>query len=83
MLSVNYAEYRKQAHYAECRHVECRYAECRYAECHGAGERTCDLQFFPLSSPTLPLSYIDAHAYTCGLYYKTFYGSNLRIFVIS
>jgi hypothetical protein len=31
MLSVNYAECRKQVHYAECR---C--AKCRYAECHGA-----------------------------------------------
>ncbi len=30
MLSVNYAECRKQAHYAECH-----YAEYRYAECHG------------------------------------------------
>jgi hypothetical protein len=31
MLSVNYAEYRKQALYAECR-----YAECLYAICCGA-----------------------------------------------
>ncbi len=31
MPSVNDAECRKQAHYAECH-----YAECRYAECHGA-----------------------------------------------
>jgi hypothetical protein len=41
MLSVNYAECLKQAHfgecrYAECRYAECLYAECRYAECHGA-----------------------------------------------
>ncbi len=36
MLSVNYAECRKQAHYAVCRYAEYRYAECRYAECHGA-----------------------------------------------
>jgi hypothetical protein len=33
MLSVNYTECRKQAHYAECRYAECHYAECRYAEC--------------------------------------------------
>ncbi len=43
MLSVNYAECRKQAYYeefyyAECRYAECRYAECRYAECLGAWE---------------------------------------------
>ncbi len=31
MLSVIYAVYCKQAHYAECH-----YAECCYAECHGA-----------------------------------------------
>ncbi len=31
MLSVNYAECRKQAHYAECHYAECRYAECRGA----------------------------------------------------
>jgi hypothetical protein len=35
MLSVNYAECRKQAQYAEFRYAKCRYAECRYAECHG------------------------------------------------
>jgi hypothetical protein len=33
---VNYAECRKQAHYAECRCAVCRYAECRWAECRGA-----------------------------------------------
>jgi hypothetical protein len=37
MLSVIYAECRKQAHYAECHYAECCYAECRYAECRGAG----------------------------------------------
>jgi hypothetical protein len=31
MLSVAYAECRKQAHYAECHYAECRYAECRGA----------------------------------------------------
>jgi len=31
ILSVAYAECRKQAQYAECH-----YAECRYVECHGA-----------------------------------------------
>ncbi len=36
MLSVIYAECRKQAHYAGCRYAECSYAECRYAECRGA-----------------------------------------------
>jgi hypothetical protein len=36
MLSVNYAECRKQSHHAECRYAECHYAECRYAECRGA-----------------------------------------------
>ena len=36
MLSVNYAECRKQSHYAECRYAECRYAECSYADCHYA-----------------------------------------------
>ena len=35
MLSVNYAECRKQAHYAESRYAECHYAGCRYAECRG------------------------------------------------
>jgi hypothetical protein len=29
MPSVNYAEFRKQAHYAECHFAECRYAKCR------------------------------------------------------
>ncbi len=31
MPSVNYAERRKQAHYAECRYAKCRYAEFRDA----------------------------------------------------
>ncbi len=31
MLSVIYAECRKQAHDAECHYAECRYAECRGA----------------------------------------------------
>ncbi len=35
MLSVNYAECRKQAHWAECCYAECRYTVCRYAECRG------------------------------------------------
>ncbi len=37
MLSVNYAECRKQAHYAELHYAELHYAECRYSECRGAG----------------------------------------------
>ncbi len=41
MLSVNYAECRKQAHYAECRYAECRYAECHYVECRGAHFWAC------------------------------------------
>ncbi len=36
MLSVIYAECRKQNHYAECLNAECRYAGCRSAECRGA-----------------------------------------------
>jgi hypothetical protein len=36
ILSANYAECRKQAHYAECHYAECRYAQRRYAECRGA-----------------------------------------------
>ncbi len=32
MLSVNYAECRKQAHYAECRFAQCRYAKYRYVK---------------------------------------------------
>jgi hypothetical protein len=32
MLSVIYAECRKQTDYAECRYAECRYAECRGAK---------------------------------------------------
>jgi hypothetical protein len=43
MLSVNYAECRKQARYAECHYAECRkqacYAECHYAECRGAPDQ--------------------------------------------
>jgi hypothetical protein len=31
MLSVNYDECRKQAHYAECCYADCRYAKCRGA----------------------------------------------------
>jgi len=31
MLSVNYAECHKYAHYAECHYTECHYAECRGA----------------------------------------------------
>jgi hypothetical protein len=45
MLSVNYTECRKQAHY-----VECRYAECRYAQCRGAGQ-TCQGQTLWLIGP--------------------------------
>jgi hypothetical protein len=40
VLSVIYAECRKQAHYAECRYAECHYAECRYAECRYAEYRS-------------------------------------------
>ncbi len=36
LLSVNYAECHKQAHYAQCRYAECRYAECIQAECRRA-----------------------------------------------
>jgi hypothetical protein len=39
MLSVDYAECRKQTHYAECYNAECHYghyAKYHYAECHGA-----------------------------------------------
>ncbi len=36
MLSVNYAECRKQAQYAECHNAKCHFAECRYAKCHYA-----------------------------------------------
>ncbi len=36
MVSENFTECRKQAHYAECRYAECRYAECRFAEHIGA-----------------------------------------------
>jgi hypothetical protein len=32
MLSVNYAECRKQALYAECHYAECRYSEYRGAQ---------------------------------------------------
>jgi hypothetical protein len=32
MLSVNYAQFRKQAHLAECHYAECHYAECRGAK---------------------------------------------------
>ncbi len=31
-LNVNYAESRKQAHYAQCRYAECHDAECRGAK---------------------------------------------------
>ena len=31
MLSVVYAEFREQTHYAEYRYAECLYAECRSA----------------------------------------------------
>jgi hypothetical protein len=46
MLSVNYAECRKQAHYAECRYAECHYAECRYDECRGAVNEPLSMQKF-------------------------------------
>ncbi len=36
MLSVTYAECRKQTHYAKCRYAEWLYAECRFDECRGA-----------------------------------------------
>jgi hypothetical protein len=36
MLSVVYAECRKQILNAECRYAECCYVECHYAECRGA-----------------------------------------------
>ncbi len=39
MLSVNYINFRKWAHYAECHYAECRYAECHYAECRGAAQK--------------------------------------------
>ncbi len=41
MLSVNHAECRKQAHYAECHYAKCRYAECRYAKYRGPLPRAC------------------------------------------
>jgi hypothetical protein len=46
MLSVNLAECRKQAHYAErhyakCCYAECRYAEYRYAKYRGPLPRAC------------------------------------------
>jgi hypothetical protein len=36
MLSVIYAECRKQAHYVVCPHAECHYAEWCYDDCLGA-----------------------------------------------
>ncbi len=36
IYTVNDAECRKQAYYAECHYAECCYAECRYAKCRGA-----------------------------------------------
>ncbi len=35
MLSVIYAECRKEARTAESHYAEFRYAECRYVECRG------------------------------------------------
>ncbi len=48
MRSVNYAECRKQTHYAECRYADCRYGGCRYAECRGAAL---------ITSPNIRLSF--------------------------
>jgi len=36
MLSVVYADCRKQINHAKRYYAECRYTECRYAECPGA-----------------------------------------------
>ncbi len=36
MLSVVYADCRKQINYATRYYAECRYTECRYVECPGA-----------------------------------------------
>jgi hypothetical protein len=36
MLSVNYAEGRKQPHDVECCYAKCHFTECHYAECRGA-----------------------------------------------
>jgi hypothetical protein len=36
MLSVIYADCRRQTRYAECRYSQCRYARCHCAECRGA-----------------------------------------------
>jgi hypothetical protein len=44
MPSVNYAECRKQAHYAKCRYAKCRCDECRYAECRGTGLTAVQIQ---------------------------------------
>ncbi len=42
MLSVNYAECLKQAHYVGYRYGECRYVEWRFAECRCAEFRCTD-----------------------------------------
>ncbi len=38
MLSVVYAECRKQTHHAVYRYSECQCDVCRHAECNGAGQ---------------------------------------------
>jgi hypothetical protein len=75
MLSVIYAECRKQAHYAECRYAECRYAECRYADCRHSqsGDKLISLlrtfinysyDFLTLG-PRLKLQLVLSHLVNC------------------
>ncbi len=48
MLSVIYAQWHKQAHYADWHYVECRYAECR-----GAADQDEPIQMMQYSGATL------------------------------
>ncbi len=88
MLSDNYAECRKQAHYAECRYAECHYAECSYAEYRGAINRLSlikkilDLNKKIYKYKTQQLITAEAKKFDriepWGLYHKTYYGRKLR-----
>ncbi len=50
MLSVIYAECRKETHFAECHYAENHYVECHYAMCHCAVAKQFKMSLFVAST---------------------------------
>ncbi len=70
-----------ESHHTECRYTVCHYAESHCAECHYAKRHSTAAELLP-HHPKVGGSSL-ATPDTGGLYYNTFYGRNLRIFLIS